>query len=71
MFTLTPIGLQPNIVVDESNLSSPSTGNIQISDHIKPSNLQIDCAGDFYDISHSLLKLAWTTKDPSSVGSQV
>jgi glycerol-3-phosphate dehydrogenase len=71
MFTLTPIGLQPNIVVGESKLSSISTGNIQMSDHIKPSNLQIDCAGDFYDISHSLLKLAWTTRESSSVGSQV
>ena len=30
---------------------------------IKPLNLKIDCAGEIFDISHSLLKLAWTTKD--------
>jgi glycerol-3-phosphate dehydrogenase len=71
MFTLTSIGLQPNMVVSESKLSLPLTGNIQLGDDVKSSNLRINCNGEFYDISHSLLKLAWTTENSSTVDSQL
>ncbi|UJR16664.1 hypothetical protein I4U23_003564 [Adineta vaga] len=66
MFISTPCGLQPKIVMKESKLSL-STGNIQFNDDTYASNLKIDCNGDLYDISHSLLKLAWMTKDSSSI----
>ena len=71
MFILTSTGLQPNIVADESELSSTLTGNIQFGDNIKVSNLKIDCAGEFYGISHSLLKLAWATGESSLTDSKL
>jgi L-2-hydroxyglutarate oxidase LhgO len=63
IFILTSNGLQPNIIINESNITSKSIGDIKFGDNIKSLNLKIDCAGEIFDISHSLLKLAWTTKD--------
>ncbi len=62
IFILTSNGLQPNIIINESKLITKSIGDIEFGDHIKSLNLKIDCAGEVLDISHSLLKLAWTTR---------
>ncbi len=37
--------------------------SIKLLYKIKSLNLKIECAGEIFDISHSLLKLAWTTRD--------
>jgi glycerol-3-phosphate dehydrogenase len=60
-FRLTSNGLQPKTIINESNVVSKSIGDIEFGDQIKPVNFKIDVAGEIFDISHSLLKLAWTT----------
>ncbi|CAF1053159.1 unnamed protein product [Rotaria sp. Silwood1] len=62
MFSLTLNGLQPNLIVNESKVLPTITGDIKLGDNMKSLNLKIDCAGEIFDISHSLLKLAWITK---------
>jgi hypothetical protein len=37
--------------------------SIKLLYKIKSLNLKIEGAGEIFDISHSLLKLAWTTRD--------
>jgi L-2-hydroxyglutarate oxidase LhgO len=63
MFILTSHGLQPNIITNELTIRSESVGGIELGDKITSSHLKIECAGEIFDISHSLLKLAWTTRD--------
>lgn len=63
IFNLTSNGLQPKLIINQSNIESKSVGNIEINDNIKVSNLAIDCSGEIFYISHSLLKLAWTTNE--------
>ena len=63
MFQSTPNGLQPNVVKHESDRVSKSVGDCQFGERIKPVNMKIDCGGEIFDISHSLLKLAWTTEN--------
>jgi L-2-hydroxyglutarate oxidase LhgO len=60
VFSLTLNGLQPNIIINESNTGSKSIGDIEFSEKIKSGNFKINCAGEVLDISHSLLKFAWT-----------
>ncbi|CAF0804108.1 unnamed protein product [Rotaria sordida] len=66
MFILTSNGLQPNLIVNESKIlattTTMTTGAIQLGENMKSLNLKIDCAGEIFDISHLLLKLAWMTK---------
>ncbi|CAF1056337.1 unnamed protein product [Didymodactylos carnosus] len=71
MFKLTPIGLQPNVVAGKQKLVTTSTGNIHVDDNITTSNVRIDCDGQFYDISHSLLKLAWSTRQSSLISAKL
>lgn len=63
IFILTSNGLQPKIIKHDLNVESKSVGDIEFGNNIKSLNLKIDCAGEIFDISHSLLKLAWTTQD--------
>ncbi|CAF5166052.1 unnamed protein product [Rotaria magnacalcarata] len=62
MFTITSSGLQPKLIKNESNVLRTLTGDIKLGENIKIVNLKINCGDEVFDISHSLLKLAWTTK---------
>jgi L-2-hydroxyglutarate oxidase LhgO len=64
IFSLTNNGLQMNIVPQRDQTTSfPMTGSIQLGEHINLANLQIKCADELFNISHSLLKLALTSND--------
>ena len=61
IFNSASNGLQPNMITHQSNDTSKSIGDLQLGDGIKSANIKIDCEGEIFDISHSLLKLACTT----------
>ena len=62
MFILTPNGLQADVVAGKERSSLNSTGDVQIGDTLETADLQIRCGDEYFDISHSLVKLAWTTR---------
>ena len=61
MFNMTANGLQPTLVVNESQVSPALTGDVHFSENAQLFSLRIDCDGEIFHISHSLLKLAWMT----------
>lgn len=62
MFASTSNGLQANIIAGKERSTVNSAGGLQLGDTLEAVDLQIRCADECLDISHSLLKLAWTTK---------
>ena len=67
IFTVTSIGLQPTLIEHESRVLLTSTGDIELNENIKSLNFEIHCANEIFHISHSLLKLAWTTRNTELV----
>ncbi|CAF1076705.1 unnamed protein product [Adineta ricciae] len=66
MFIATPQGLQPKLIMKDSTLTV-SAGDIEFTDEINITNLKIECNGELFDVSHSLLKLAWMTTNSSFI----